>query len=375
MASEKQEERIIEDAPFEIPPFDEKEFIRKELISFKTTVILFVFSLITAGITYALWRAELLNFFSYLLIALGLAAIALRFLFKAAKIDISHWKRKEWTGTMFLYFFFWLGFFLLMSNPPITDAAAPAVTVHVSPAWQAPGQPVEIGAYVADNADLVEDSLTFRIEGPGVTGDGPAWSKDPNDPFWTTSFVAPENGTYEVVVTASDSVGAVNRTSTSFGVGNPFTVEPPRDRRFAHSADVLLVTPRAGLDLYAVQYSLDGGATWYNFTQGTDAGTWVTKPTYAGWTTGDVQVVVQGLSQPQYFAHGDSVGPAAVRDPGGPYTITVDGTLPSVGETAPPTFKPAAWKDPKNTPGFGMLGVGLALVAGLVLVGRRHERS
>ena len=175
----------VEDLPFEVPDFNEDEFVRKELISFRTTVILFVFALLVALGTFFIWRASGLGFFLLFLMAMAVGAL-LPFIYKLLRVDISHFRRREWIGTMTLHFFFWLGFTLLLANPPISDSAAPVVEVYGTPTVQGVGNEVRFAAYVGDDKGVVASSIDFCLRQVNATSDacqGLDWTKDDDRPM------------------------------------------------------------------------------------------------------------------------------------------------------------------------------------------------
>lgn len=395
MASdEKVVERIEEDAPFDVAPFDEKEYIRKELISFRTTAVLFVFSILVAGITFLVWRYTHLRFSILVLLALAIGILLLRFIFKATRIDISHWKRREWIGTMFLYFFFWLGFILLFVNPPFTDAASPKIEVAAHPASQRPGGEVQLGAYVADNTGIAgpPQFCVHRFEGDTPpryeqlseaerTACSEQWERLEGRPFWHDNGTFPE-GRYAIYVVAQDQSGQSASYQGGFNVSSPFSVSLPRDNKFINSEDALTVRVHADLFVRAVQFSLDGGTTWSNFELHPDPAKaadhyWRTEPRYEGWTAGTHNVTLRVALQPTYMRHEDHVLRGAAEDPNGPYTLTVDPGLPEIGTKkvdygrGRTDFPEFGYHNPAQTPGLGVPALLLGLV-GLVVAGRRR---
>lgn len=394
------DEKIADDAPFEIPPFDEKDFIRKELISFRTTLFLFGFSVAVALLTYVLWRLQPdLRFAVHLAIAIGLGAGLLRVLFRLAKVDISHWGRKEWFGQFVLYFVFWLGFFLLLTNPPITDAAPPRLEVVASPAVQSPGQPVAFGAFISDNVGVDLDSLRFCVASfPAGTSAPTAyanltaaqqadcaarWQRSETAPFWQYELVPTSNGTLAWFVQAEDKGGQRAERAGRVSVGDPFEfVDPPRDARFVRHDDSFTVRIRSELvpNVRAVQYSLDAGATWYNFRQHPDAekakeGSWTTDPSFQGWSAGPQRVWLRVVEHPYFLRAAENrLAGGIAADPDGPYSVTVASELQRVGEVEPPTFDERSFVPPGQTPGFQVPSL-LAGVATLAVLGRRNHHA
>ncbi len=392
------EQKVAEDAPFEVPPFEEKEFIRKELISFKSTLVLFFFSIAVAGLSYAIWRTNPeFRFIVHILIALALGLGLLRFLFKATQIDMSHWKKKEWFGTTALFFFFWLGFFLLFTNPPLTDAAAPVVEFAVSPKIQVENATIDFGAYVADNTGIRSETVELCIvaysanDAPQYASLGEAqrtdcrqsaWKKTVGNTFWSMNTSALKAGKYAAFVRAEDSSGQWTEVRETFEVGVPLIGSPPRDVTFDETTDRLEVRVRPELNTRAVQFKPAGAADWYNFDRHenddkADQGWWQTDPSFEGWKLGSYNITIRVVEQPTYFRSAEArvQGDVWVS---GEFRITVPESLQglgvSVGDEDEPSFPEQGYAAPGQTPGFGGA---LALVAlvGLVVLVRRHRHA
>lgn len=395
------EDRLIEDAPFDVPKFEEKEFIRKELISFKTTLVLFVFGLTVSVITFFIWRSAEIAFFPLLLVAIATGVLLLKYIFKATRIDVTHWKRKEWFGTYVLYFFFWLGFFLLFTNPPISDAATPVANVAVSPAVQAPGNVIAMGAFVADNVGMDAESLEFCLH-PLDSGEARPrsltdltqaqrtacrveWDAVEGEPAWRYEVSRDQEGHYAWFVAAMDVNGQSVEASGLVEFGSPFrVVAPPRDDRFEHPDDSFSVRVKESLlnDTRAVQYSVDNGVTFHNFQRDPDAtkateGWWRTDPTFEGWNIGDNEVHLRVQTHPSFVGNGvrvPSAGESYAWDTGGPYNVTVRDAFPGLNEESSPTFGERVFLHPGQTPGIGFPLVVVA-VAALVFVRQRVRHA
>lgn len=387
----KEIERVTDDAPFEVPAFDDKDFIRKELISFKTTLILFVLAIVAAAVTHFVWTSTHLQFFALALLGLALGLGPLPFLFRAAKIDISHWKRREWLGTSFLYLFFWLGFTLLLVNPPFTDAAAPRIETASSPRFQAPGHPIEFGAYVADNEGLRLETLTFCIQPfTGATppdyaslsaADRAACKRDferPGTAFWRHNESFPA-GRYAFYVSVDDQEGHHATQTTWVESGSPFASRPslPRDAKFVTPDDRLSVQLRDEIHERDVEFSIDGGASWHPMRVHPDAekakaNWWTTDPSYEGWSPGPHNVSLRVVEQPTFLRRDAYVVKGIANDPVPGYNVTVGPELSGVGATKSPTYREFGFAGAGRTPGLGVPALLLGVLA-LVLVGRRRR--
>jgi len=174
----KKDKKAEEDYEFIPPEFDEKEFLMKEVkdtkISLITIVLAVVFGILAGGLS-AISRDLVLP---SLLIGL-VGVVGLKYIYQLMKIDISHFQKKNWLGSIGSFFFTFLAIFVLLINIPFLDLANPSVedvSVWVTDgavsygflydsgnaAWNRsdisiPSTPtaiVNISADVADNGDL-----------------------------------------------------------------------------------------------------------------------------------------------------------------------------------------------------------------------------
>lgn len=391
------EEQLLEEAGVKVPHFNEQDFIRKELISFKTTFVLFLFSVFVAGATYLVWKTTQLRFLVLLLVAVALGVALLRPLFRVSRIDISHWKRKEWVGTILLYAFFWLGFTLLFVNPPLADASAPRIQIEVTPAVQAVNQTVALSTYVADNVALRGEPVFCILRAaPGgpqnvsaLTPEqrvacGGDWTRVPDRPLWTAKFTPDREGTYLVLVQATDKAGHGNETYHSFAAGNPFLIVDPPGRddasEFVDTTNYFSVQPRPELSrdgrLLSIQYRIDG-EDWHHFVPDKNRpGFWITDPTYPGWKNGPNTVEVRAVEHPRFLYDGTPSGHrlegGVVQDPRS-WKVTVDPNFPAtLGTSAEPSPTPARYVAPGSTPSPGLAAI-LLVLAGALLLGRRTK--
>lgn len=365
-----------EDLPFEVPEFNEDEFVRKELISFRTTVLLFVYSLLVALATYFLWRSADLPFVAVLLIALA-AGGALPFLYRLFRVDISHFRRKEWIGTVLLHFFFWLGFTLLLSNPPFSDNATPVIEAYAAPSVQGVGEEVRFVAYIGDNRGLDEQSISacLRSDAPGATCVAVPWRRVEGEPIWTYTWRPAEAGNYTLEITATDTGGLGAFAAAPVKVGDPFPViDPSEGSTFDSLSDSLVVRPAQGFRaLRSVQYDIDGRA--YNMSRPTeDRPTyWTTNPTFPGWKAGPNNVTIIALEQPEYL-HGYKLEGGVSRSTGATRTYTVSATYPDLATAKGPEHEERRAPNIGQSPGAGA-AAGLLGVALLALALRRTRRD
>jgi hypothetical protein len=115
----KKDKKEDEDYEFVPPEFDEKEFLKKEIkdtkISLITIVLAIVFG-IMAGVLSSINKSMILPS-----LLIGLAGVV------GLKIDVSHFQKKNWLGSIGTFFFTFLAIFVLMINVPVLDLSEPSV--------------------------------------------------------------------------------------------------------------------------------------------------------------------------------------------------------------------------------------------------------
>jgi hypothetical protein len=165
----KKDKKEDEDYEFTPPEFDEKEFLKKEIKDTKTslvTIILAVVFGILAGGLAAISRSMVLP---SLLIGLA-GVVGLKYIYPLLKIDVSHFQKKNWLGSIGTFFFTFLAIFVLLINVPFMDLANPSVE--------------DVAVWVTDG------SLQYGFE------------YDTKDSIWTNT-----NDSYEsIIVTSSASI-------------------------------------------------------------------------------------------------------------------------------------------------------------------------
>ncbi len=374
---------------FDFPEFDEKEFIRKETISFRSALVLLAWSLVAAIIGFVVWLAVGVptGWYAGLLIAAGMG-YALRWLLPLMKVDIGHFGKKEWFGTGALFFFSWLAFFILMLNPPIHDGVAPEFEVHVTPSAQEAGGMVNITLIATDNVNVDPDTLEFTLTGPDGTALG-----DQNDfelvvdeiaAVWAWGFEPPQDGTYTIEATVSDSargalISSVHTTTVDreFTVGEVLqvTMSGTRDGvgHLTSTRDAVTVTMPAEIDVYQawLEVTREDNATASVLLEH-DAGRsddevqeWFAQPNFEGFAQGDNRFRVHVEEHNTYFLgeRFEPLGPipsALVSNQ--EYTVNIDSPallgdhVPDQPDRRDPTIEPI----PGTAP---LMVIGLLLAA------------
>ena len=110
------------DDVFTFPEFNREEYQTKEIRDSKVTIFAVSYAIVVSAIGFGLVKiadiggwVTLIGFVA----PFGLIKI-LPMIF-----DTSEFERKNWIGPMFMSFMAWLGFMILLSNPPFNDIAKP----------------------------------------------------------------------------------------------------------------------------------------------------------------------------------------------------------------------------------------------------------
>lgn len=122
MARKKRKQK--EEFRFEVPEFDEVEFMRKEIVWAKAAVVTVVYAFAVGLVSYVLTILGV----AYVAAIVGFGALyGLRYLFPAVRLDTTRFDRKTWAGNGATFLFAWLAFWVLLLNPPFLDISPPVV--------------------------------------------------------------------------------------------------------------------------------------------------------------------------------------------------------------------------------------------------------
>jgi hypothetical protein len=119
MAQKKRKEEEKKEAQYEfVPPsFDEKDFLEKDIRATKVTLLSTVWALIfgiAAG--FSSMYISNTNYAGLLLLIVGL--YLLKYFLQLAKIDTKEIDKKGWLGNYAMFFFLFLGTWIMLLNPP-----------------------------------------------------------------------------------------------------------------------------------------------------------------------------------------------------------------------------------------------------------------
>lgn len=122
----KREEKVV----FKRPEFDEREFMRKELVNAKVGIITFFYALPFAIVS---WQLALIGVSIFGLLAAIIGILSLRYVYPLFNIDVEDFEKKAWLGNGAVFVFTWLSIWVLLLNPPFSDLAKPVISdVQVS---------------------------------------------------------------------------------------------------------------------------------------------------------------------------------------------------------------------------------------------------
>jgi hypothetical protein len=372
------EDRKDDGYEFTPPDFDEDAFIHKELVSFKTTSILFVWGIVAALLSWAAYVAVGGTDMGWFI---GLAICAafgysLRFLFPRLGADIAHFKRKEWTGTGFLFFFTWLSFFVLAINPPITDIAPPQLFVSAGPILQEPGGQVTVDIVATDNGQVANLAALAYRDGAPLTVDFQEIAAHHLQARMGGASGLPV-GRYTIQATATDAKGHSSTHSTNFTVGATLDIAWPAGNALAKATDQVLVKVKGASPCTAADYTkgnygcirtvflnATGGAAQVPLEYNDAFGGWIATPNFAGWTQGNhtYRVVAEF---PERFL-------GSLRVPGGQATSN---PMPLDVQVSPGDHQVAVLAQPASrsvqVPNLGVGLLAIALLALAFIVRRR----
>ena len=112
------------------PDFDEVGYMRRELEGARAAVATIGWAVIGALVAFALYSVlPVLAFFAGIAVGAGMY-----FVFPLIGIKTEAFKRRDWIGHGFTYFFSWLAFWIILLNPPFSDHTDPTIQgISISP--------------------------------------------------------------------------------------------------------------------------------------------------------------------------------------------------------------------------------------------------
>lgn len=220
----KKRHRTEEKVVFKKPDFDEKEYMRKELLNAKVGIITFFYALPYGIVSWQLTLADL-SILGFLAVIVGI--LSLKYVYPYFGIDVEDFEKKTWFGNGAVLVFTWLSIWVLLLNPPFSDMASPDITsvqvlgssvnwtkvsrgANVNLPVLSGDDNVRIKAKVVDNVGISRVEIQIRSFPQEVGLIGGA------EPHYYGSYftvIVPPN-TADVVISAWD--GAGHRSTFSF---------------------------------------------------------------------------------------------------------------------------------------------------------------
>jgi len=230
-----------EEAPaFEIPDFDEQEYMEKEMNTARMSFVDIGVGMALVGIGFGIMRAlEGPLPKGLVLLFLVLVGVITRFplreLYGRFGIDTEKLENKHLIGHGFTIFVTWVAVLTLLSNPPVSDFDDPHITKFEIYSFDAnldtynetdsiaKGDVIQVRAKIYDNGKLDRNSLTVSLRVndnsvPLTPGQAPMKRfNETDDPVYVvlTDYPVEETGSYELEITARDSFG--NERQRTFG--------------------------------------------------------------------------------------------------------------------------------------------------------------
>lgn len=214
----KTEEKIV----FKRPEFDEREYMKKELVNAKVGIITFFYALPYAVVS---WQLALAGVAIFGLMAVIIGILSLRYIYPLFGIDVEAFEKKTWLGNGAVLVFTWLSIWVLLLNPPFSDLAKPTITnVQVSGdglEWEKVSRDSRVGLDVlnVDNNLAIKAKVTDNVKvskvdmevGGASYEDIGLWGSQEPHYYGDVFTVSPT--TISVVITVWDKAGHRNTFS------------------------------------------------------------------------------------------------------------------------------------------------------------------
>jgi hypothetical protein len=108
---------------FQMPEFDEEEYLRKEIRETKTLFITFFYA---SMIGVASWGLRFVDLASSVLLGF-IAIVFLRHIYPLFKINTALLEKKQWGTNIIFYIFTWILIWIILTNPPFSDFQSPLI--------------------------------------------------------------------------------------------------------------------------------------------------------------------------------------------------------------------------------------------------------
>ena len=227
--AKKKKKKEEEKYDFKFPKFDKKEYLEKEIRDAKVTFVTIGYALIMVLITYFIAKIDFkLGFF----VAIG-GMLLFKFLYEVFGFDTTTFEKKNWAGNGAIYFFTWLGFMILISNPPITDSAPPyfsdygyakqndlrneSITI---------GDNITIWANISDNDKISSVSITISVDNKTIFPSEKMDNiEDETYSFTITNVIDTKGSEYRFTIRATDKNDNDSKIKGGFKVPGKAKIE------------------------------------------------------------------------------------------------------------------------------------------------------
>ena len=295
MAKEKEEYE------FQMPHFDEEEFIVEQKKKAKSSFISFGFGILMGIICSAIWISLGDSALKWsVTFLLGICSIGFLIkVFQLFKIDVSTFERKDWLGTGAFYFFTFLAFFIICINPPFYDGSSPVIDTFSLPGAQEVGGHIVLTAKITDNVGLSNTNIEiFTPNGATING---SLIKDGTQMYFY-DFMNTENitGLFTYRITSEDSNGneAAENGNFTYREDIVYISEYQQGQSLSRLDEIKIRVKELGMDKdnLRVFYTVNNGEEINASYSGEDtyAGEYIytASPDRIGWATGFVTVEV-----------------------------------------------------------------------------------
>ncbi|MEM2977555.1 MAG: hypothetical protein QXW06_07905 [Thermoplasmata archaeon] len=200
-----------EEREFGPPPFDEKRFYRTELEAAKATIIAALWGIGIAAVSAALFA--LTGDFTIGAAAGVLAVFFIKPLLDLFKVSYEGWDWTKAAALLVSFFFCWLAFWVLLSNPPVMDLAPPVLSDSTE-AKQELGGTIKLAILASDNSGVA--SISAVILGPGGIYERLTNFTEESGGLYMLPLTYTSTGNYTYEIRAEDSTGRSSKLKGSF---------------------------------------------------------------------------------------------------------------------------------------------------------------
>ena len=218
------------DDVFTFPEFNREEYQTKEVRDSKVTIFAVFYAIVVSVICYSLVRmADIGGWVTLIGFVAPFGLIKVLPMF----FDTSEFERKNWVGPMFMSFMAWLGFMILLSNPPFNDIAKPKfqqveMYVEIDGSWNETleinaNKPFILAISVKDNWEV--ESVTITSGAAGVNsqvmdklGDNNNYNITTGSSFYYHYFEGLKSDSYSFSFYAVDPEGNSNTKKISLTI-------------------------------------------------------------------------------------------------------------------------------------------------------------